>query len=107
MYWHAADFFAGIGGDPDRAVELLLDNALLRPNSPAWMKLAKVQLAVGQVGAAKASIDRALAMPLVSAELYNTASEIEAALRNLVASEAYRARAQRLAGPRGWCAISG
>jgi tetratricopeptide (TPR) repeat protein len=74
MYWHASEFFAGEGADPKKAVELLIKNLALRPNSVSLVALAKAHLAVGDVRRARASIDRALAMPVVSAELYFTAA---------------------------------
>lgn len=78
MGWHAAEFFLE-QGDPAQALSLLSANAKLRPNSESWLGLAKAQLASGDVAAAKVSIDRALAMPLVSVDLYETAASIAAA----------------------------
>ena len=75
MYWHASEFYASIG-DHRTALELLEKNAALRPNSTSFVALARAQHVSGQHDRAKASIDRALAMPLVSANLYWTAAKI-------------------------------
>ena len=73
MYWHASEFYLAIGDAP-RAVTLLEKNVLLRPNSTSWVALARAQLAAHQD--AHAAIDRALAMPPVSALLFWTAARV-------------------------------
>ena len=66
-YARAASFFVDEGGEPPRAVELLRKDAALRPTSAAWVALARAQLATGHAAEARESIDKALALPPVSA----------------------------------------
>lgn len=75
MYWHASEFFLAVGDAP-RAVDLLTKNVALRPNSTSLVALASAKLAAHQD--ARAEIDRALAMPPVSARLFWTASKVYA-----------------------------
>ena len=84
------------GGKPRRALELLESNVRLRPGAPSHVALARALLTSGNPTAAKASIDRALATPLVSAQMLWTAGLIEAALGNPSGSEAFKARARVL-----------
>lgn len=75
MYWHASEFFLAVGDAP-RAVDLLTKNVALRPNSTSLVALARAKLAAHQD--ARPEIDRALAMPPVSARLFWTASKVHA-----------------------------
>jgi tetratricopeptide (TPR) repeat protein len=96
MSWHAAEFFLGAGREPAKAVELLRNNAALRPNGESWAALAKALMAQGEWEGAQAALDRALATPLRSAELYEAAAELHARLGNSARSEDMAARARRL-----------
>ncbi len=93
MYWHASEYFSEEGADPKRTLELLQKNIALRPNMTSFVALASAQLAVGDAVAAKASIDTALAMPIVSAELFWTAARVYAK-SDAPKSEAFAARAK-------------
>src|SRR6185436_17467384 len=95
MYWHASEFHLR-AGDPAQALVLLEKNAALRPNSGSLVALARAELANGLLARARASIDRALAMPLVSAPLFFTASRVYASAGDTAASNAYRARAEKV-----------
>lgn len=59
-------------GSP-RALVLALDNAEVRPNAEAWMLVAQAQLLARDNDAAVTSLGRALATPVRSAELHETA----------------------------------
>ena len=96
MYWHASEYFLGEGGDPKKARDLLLKNVELRPNSTSWVALARAQLAAGDAPGAKTSIDKALAMPLVGAELFWTAARAYKAAGNAAKSTEYATRAKTL-----------
>jgi tetratricopeptide (TPR) repeat protein len=93
MYWHAAQFFLN-RGDRERALELLTLNLGLRADSTAWSARARVLYELGRFEAAKQDVDRALAMPVVSADLYWTASLIYAAVDDQARSEAFVRRAR-------------
>ncbi len=92
MYWHASEYYLATNDAP-RALALLEKNVALRPGSPSYVALARAQLANGRVADAKASIDKALAMPLVSADLFMTASRVYAKSGDAKAAEGFRARA--------------
>jgi tetratricopeptide (TPR) repeat protein len=93
MYWHAAAFFLA-QEEPGRALQLLSLNLTLRPDSPAWTAHARALFALDRMDEARRSIDRALAMPVVSADLYWTASLIYAALGDRPRSESLARRAR-------------
>ena len=95
MYWHASEFFLGVG-DARRALELLEKNVALRPNSASYVALAKAQLANGRVVEAKASIDAALRMPVRSAALFATASAVYRKSGDATAADAFRDRARAI-----------
>ncbi len=80
MYWHAAEFFLEEGRNPARALGLLQKNLVLRAGAPSYVALARAHLATGNPALAKASIDRALAMPIVSPATTRTAAEVDTAL---------------------------
>jgi tetratricopeptide (TPR) repeat protein len=83
MYWHASEFYMGSeGNDPKRALSLLRKNLELRPNSVSYTALARAQLANGDVPGAKESIDKALAMPVKSGELFWTAARVYTLLKD-------------------------
>jgi tetratricopeptide (TPR) repeat protein len=94
MYWHASEFYEAIGEAP-RARELLEKNLKLRPNSASYVALARAQLAVGDVPAAKASIEAALAMPVRSASLFWTAAAIHRKAGDRAKADDFEARARR------------
>jgi tetratricopeptide (TPR) repeat protein len=95
MYWHASEFYLDTG-NAAKAVELLRKNIVLRPNSHSFTALANAELANKQAPDAKASIDKALAMPLRSADLFFTASKVHAATGDAASSATYLARAKAL-----------
>ena len=55
---------------------LLEKNVILRPNSTSYVVLARAELAASRPEAARTSIDKALAMPVVSASLFWTAARV-------------------------------
>jgi tetratricopeptide (TPR) repeat protein len=75
MYWHASEFYLAIGAASE-ALALLEKNVTLRPNSTSYVALARAELAASGAPAARASIDKALAMPVVSASLFWTAARV-------------------------------
>jgi tetratricopeptide (TPR) repeat protein len=77
MYWHASEFYLA-EKEPKKALALLEKNLILRPNSGSYVALAHAQLVNGIADDAKKSIDRALAMPVVSARLFWVGAEIYA-----------------------------
>ncbi len=79
MYWHAAGFFLEEGGDPKRALRLLEKNVELRPTYKSYVALAGAQLENGKVDEAGASIEKALATPFKTAELFWTAAKVRTA----------------------------
>lgn len=95
MYWHGSEFFMAIG-KPQRALELLQKNVALRPNSVSFVALANAELANNRMQDAKLSIDKALAMPVVSASLFWTASRIYRRLGDAPTADKFRARAETL-----------
>ena len=95
MYWHASEYYMAVG-DVARALELLRKNVVLRPGSPSMVALARAELANGRKDDAKASIDKALAMPLVSADLFWTASRVYGANGDAKSAGAFRARAEAI-----------
>jgi tetratricopeptide (TPR) repeat protein len=95
MYWHASEFFLAVG-DVRQAVELLEKNVKLRPNSVSYTALARAQLADGRWQDAKVAIDRALAMPVVSALLFWTAARVYARAGDSERAAEYRRRAERI-----------
>ena len=95
MYWHASEFYMATG-DVKQALALLQKNVILRPNSTSYVALARAELANGHAADAKASIDKALAMPVVSASLFWTASRAYRAAGDAPAADAFRTRAEKL-----------
>ncbi len=95
MYWHASEFYLDTG-NAAKAVELLRKNVVLRPNSLSFTALAHAELQNEQLPEAKASIDKALAMPIKSADLFFTASKIYGRTGDAAASASYLARAKAL-----------
>ena len=95
MYWHASEFYMATG-DKKQALELLQKNLVLRPNSTSLVALARAELANGRMKDARGSIDEALAMPLVSAALFWTASRVYRATGDAAAADAFRARAEKM-----------
>lgn len=59
-------------------------------------EVAANELANGRTAAARTTIDKALAMPLCSAELFWTASLVYRGSGDTAAAEGYRARAKKL-----------
>jgi hypothetical protein len=92
MYWHASEFYLATD-DVKQALDLLQKDVSLRPNSTSWVALARAQLAAGHLRD-EASIDKALAMPVVSALLFWTASRIYRSAGDAASSEKFRARAE-------------
>ena len=90
MYWHASEFYMAVGDAP-RAAALLEKNVALRPNSTSYVALARAQLASHQD--AHAAIDKALAMPPVSALLFWTAAQVYAGDAR---AAGWRARASKM-----------
>lgn len=76
MYWHAAQFFLDQGNDPRKALALLRQNVAIRPNSESYTALARAELANGLNEDARVSIERALAMPVRSGDLFWTAARV-------------------------------
>lgn len=95
MYWHASEFFMSIG-DVKRALTLLQQNIVLRPNATSHVALARAQLADGQLGEARTTIDKALAMPVRSAMLFWTASRVYRAGGDDARADAFRDQAKQL-----------
>ena len=95
MYWHASEFYMATG-DTKQALELLQKNLILRPNSTSFVALARAELANGRAEDAKKSIDKALAMPLINATLFWTASRIYRSAGNAAAADTFRERAERI-----------
>ena len=95
MYWHASEFYMATG-NAAKAVELLRKNLTLRPNSVSLTALARAELENKQASEAKVSIDKALAMPIKSADLFWAASKIYASTGDAAASASYLARAKAL-----------
>lgn len=95
MYWHASEYFRAIG-ERDRARTLLRQNLELRPNATSLVALARIELETGHLPEARAAIDKALAMPLVSAPLFFTASRIYEKVGDAAASARFRERALAL-----------
>jgi tetratricopeptide (TPR) repeat protein len=95
MYWHASEFFLAIG-DAKRALALLQQNLVLRPNAASHTALAKAQLANGMTAEARATIDKALAMPVRSAALFATAARAYRAIGDAAAADRFRDQARRL-----------
>ena len=95
MYWHASEFYMATG-DVKQALVLLRKNVTLRPNSTSYVALARAELANGLASDAKASIDKALAMPVVSPSLFWTASRIYRRSGDATKADAFRARAEKL-----------
>ena len=60
------------------------------------MALARIELEIGHLPEARAAIDKALAMPLVSAPLFFTASRIYEKVGDAAASARFRERALAL-----------
>jgi tetratricopeptide (TPR) repeat protein len=95
MYWHASEFYLATG-DTKQALDLLQKNVALRPNSMSFVALARAELVNGRGQDAKKSIDKALAMPVLSASLFWTAARIYRSIGDVAAADAYRTRAERL-----------
>lgn len=94
MYWHASEFYMATG-DVKHALVLLRKNVTLRPNSTSYVALARAELANGLTSDAKLSIDKALAMPVVSASLFWTASQIYRRAGDVAKAGSFRARAEK------------
>lgn len=95
MYWHASEFFASIG-EGKRSLELLRKNLALRPNGASYVALARAELANHDDAAARKAIDRALAMPVVSASLFWTARRVYLRAGETAKAEAFGDRAKKL-----------
>lgn len=93
---HGADFFLEDGAEPARALELLTRNAAERPNPESLQGLASAQLANGQLEAAAATIDKALATPVRMAEIFWTAARIAVARDRVEEAERYMQQALEL-----------
>jgi Tfp pilus assembly protein PilF len=93
MYWHASEFYLKVG-DTGRALELLQKNLELRPNSTSLVALARAEMASSKATEARASIDRALAMPVRSAALFWVASVVYRG--DPAKAEEFHARAVRM-----------
>ena len=94
MYWHASEFYMATG-DVKHALVLLRKNVTLRPNSTSYVALARAELANGLTSDAKLSIDKALAMPVVSASLFWTASQIYRRAGDVAKAGSFHARAEK------------
>lgn len=94
MYWHASEFFMSEGANPKKALELLTKNLALRPNSISYVALARAQLATTDVKGAQASIEKALAMPIKSAELYWTAARVYTSVKDAAKASEFAAKAK-------------
>lgn len=95
MYWHASEHYLDTG-NTTKALELLRKNVALRPNSLSFTALAHAELENKQTAEAKASIDKALAMPIKSADLFFTASKVYEASGDTAAAATYLTRAKAL-----------
>jgi tetratricopeptide (TPR) repeat protein len=62
MAWHASEFFAGEGGDPERARSLLRRNVELRPNPQSLEALARAERDAGAGARAEELLRRAAAI---------------------------------------------
>jgi tetratricopeptide (TPR) repeat protein len=96
MYWHASEYFMGEGADTKRAQALLEKNHALRPNSVSLVALARAKLANGDVTGAKGDIEKALAMPVVSALLYATAARVYTLVKDEGKHAEYASKARTL-----------
>ncbi len=95
MYWHAADFHLE-HGNAELARELLAKNAELRPNAASHAALASAELAVKNLDAAAASIERALKSPVKRAEIYFVAARVKLAQGDRAEALRFEALAKRL-----------
>lgn len=96
MYWHASEFYADVG-EHARARDLLRKNLELRPSSESLVALAAAELRAGNTGEARTAIERALAMPLRSSKLFDTAADVFTKLGEPERARSYRAEARKLA----------
>ncbi len=94
MYWHASEFFMSEGANPKKALELLTKNVALRPNSISYVALARAQLATNDAKGAQASIEKALAMPIKSAELYWTAARVYTSVKDAAKASEFSTKAK-------------
>lgn len=90
---HAVEHF--LAHDPQRAVAIAEANVRARPGGEAQVHLARAYHSVGRHAEAKTVIDRALASPWRTAELFATASRVYASLS--LDARANELRAQALA----------
>lgn len=90
---HAVEHF--LAHDPQRAVAIAEANVRARPGGEAQVHLARAYLLVGRNAEAKTVIDRVLATPWRTAELFATASRVYAA--HGLAARANELRAQATA----------
>jgi tetratricopeptide (TPR) repeat protein len=95
MYWHASEFFMSTG-EKKTALELLRKNVGLRPNSASLVALARAELENDLVADARVYIDKALTMPVLSAELFWTASLVHRRAGDGARADALRGRAKTL-----------
>lgn len=93
MYFHAADFFLGLGEDPKRALELLQKNIALRPNAEGHIMLASAYLDNGNTEKAQEHIDQVLNTPVQTAELFWTAARIALARKDTASAQTLRQKA--------------
>lgn len=95
-YGHALDHFLLFERGAVVALELAEQNAALRPNGEAKMRLAQALLKAGQLPAAREVIEQALASEHDSAELHATAAFIFTALGDRAGAARERAAAEAI-----------
>jgi tetratricopeptide (TPR) repeat protein len=95
MVWHASEYYFAVG-EKQKALDLLAKNVALRPNSASYVALARAQVLTGRAALARAAIDKALAMPVVSALLFATAAATYRAAGDAPRAQAFRERAEKL-----------
>ena len=77
MAAHASEFFLGVGGNPQRGLELAEADVRARPTVQGLTSLARAYLLTGQRAAAQATLERALALPVTSVALRTLAAQLQ------------------------------
>lgn len=95
MFWHASEFYRAVG-DEKKSLDLLRRNLQLRPNSVSWVALARAELLNKNMDEARNAIDKALAMPIVSASLFWTAQLVYRRLGDTAKADGFKERAKKL-----------
>ena len=96
MYWHASDFYLGLGEDPALALEMLEKNFALRPNANAHQALAEAQLANDKLAEATKTVEAMMALPAEFAEKYWTAARVALLNGDAETAAKHEARAREL-----------